>query len=110
VRVTRNWSLNRTAATPQDRVQIFQGPEERVRDWILATGDKRQETHLDWMDPTGTQQQLPPLLKLTAHVKTMACRSQLRENDGLHFFPLAIVIQCYWFTASISAWSMPRKA
>lgn len=51
VRVALNWCLNRTAATPpQDRVQIFQGPEERALDWILASAHWSQTTgtHLDW--------------------------------------------------------------
>jgi len=61
------------------------------------------------MDPTGTQQQLPPLLNLTAHedsktVTAMGAFSKCRktmaaEEDRPLSFPLAnaIGMQCYWF-------------
>jgi len=91
-----------------------------IGSWPVLTGHKRQEPTWIGMDPTGTQQQLPPLLNLTAHEdsKTVTamgafskCRKTMAAEEARPLSsPLAIGIQCYWFPASISVLSMPSKA
>ena len=103
VRVALNWCLNRTAATPpQDRVQIFQGPEERALDWILASAHWSQTTgtHLDWdgshRDSTATATTTQPHCSRGQQNRDSdGGLFQMPENDGCRGGASALFPSCH---------------
>ena len=88
--------------TPQDRVQIFQGPEERALDWILASAHWSQTTgtHLDWdgshRDSTATATTTQPHCSRGQQNRDSGGGLfQMPENDGCRGGASALFPSCH---------------